>query len=135
MRQYPYNSRATTGTAPSELLRADSGSKRNEVSSKEATRPEFLEKTRTAIDRELSEMAKKAFIMDGALPTQAENDGALDGRVLLTITNADSFDWSMIARLVAKDLKCKRWCDLAESYATVPSLKAFTLLMAASGSS
>ena len=39
----------------------------------------------------------------------------------------------MKARLVAKDLKCKRWCDPAESYAAVPSLKAFRLLMAASG--
>ena len=57
------------------MPKANSGAKRNEVSSKEATRPEFFEKTKCAIDRELREMAKKAFIMDDATPTQAEMDG------------------------------------------------------------
>ena len=120
--------------AEPQLPNATSGVKRNEVSSKEATRPESFEKTKAAIDRELGEMAKKAFMLDGAVPTQAEMDGALEGRMVLTIKDADSFNWFMKARLVAKDIKSKRWCDPAESYAAVPSLKAFRLLMAASGS-
>ena len=136
MRQHPYSNTTAAAAEPvaiCKLPKANSGAKRNEVSSKEATRPEFFEKTKCAIDRELREMAKKAFIMDDAIPTQAEMDGALEGRMVLTIKDADSFNWFMKARLVAKDLKCKRWCDPAESYAAVPSLKAFRLLMAASG--
>ena len=138
MRQHLYSNTTAAAAEPEpmticKLPKANSGVKRNEVSSKEATRPEFFEKIKCAIDRELGEMAKKAFIIDDAMPTQAEMDGALEGRMVLTIKDADSFNWFMKARLVAKDLKCKRWCDPAESYAAVPSLKAFRLLMAASG--
>ena len=40
-------------------------------------------------------------------------------------------DGTVKVRLVAKDLTCKRFVDTSESYAGVPSLKAFRLILAA----
>ena len=117
----------------SEIPSTGEGAKRGEVTNKEATRPEFIGKATVALDRELKHMGEKRFINDGAEPTAEEKKGALEGRIVWTVKDADTLDWSMKARLVAKDLKCRRWCDPVDSYASVPSLKVFRLLMASSG--
>ena len=118
---------------PSRLPSIGEGAKRGEVTNKEATRPEFIGKATVALDRELKHMGEKRFINDGVEPTAEEKKGALEGRIVWTVKDADKLEWSMKARLVAKDLKCRRWCDPVDSYASVPSLKTFRLLMAASG--
>ena len=55
-------------------------------------------------------MGEKRFIDDGVEPTAEEKKGALEGRIVWTVKDADKLEWSMKARLVAKDLKCRRWC-------------------------
>jgi hypothetical protein len=66
-------------------------------------------------------------------PTESEKGKALEARFVLTLKDADKMEWSMKARLVGKDLKAKRYYDPTDSYAPVPPLKLFRMLIASAG--
>ena len=108
--------------------------KRGELSTEEALSPDMLERTIKGLERELNEMTKRRFIPDSeAEISEDEKKQALAARFVWTVKDPDSADWKVKCRLVAKDLKCKRFVDTSESYAGVPSLKAFRLLLASMG--
>ena len=99
---------------------------------KEATKPEFARELKKAVDREMGEMDKKRFVKCPE-PTGSEKAKELEARFVLRLKDADKMEWSMKARLVGKDLKAKRYCDPTDSYAPVPPLKLFRMLIASAG--
>ena len=117
-----------TGARP----KISENAKRGEISLKEATKPEFARALKKAVDREMGEMEKKRFVKCPE-PTASEKAKALEARFVLTLKDADKMDWSMKARLVGKDIKAKRYVDPTDSYAPVPPLKLFRMLIAAAG--
>ena len=103
--------------------------KRGELSIKEACSPEYLPLFLKGLDRELGEMDRRRFMTEeeaGAI-SELQQLHALGCRFVVTVKE----DGTVKVRLVAKDLKCKRFVDTSESYAGVPSLKAFRLILAA----
>jgi hypothetical protein len=80
------------------------------------------------LDRELGEMAKRRFVPDGEREI-TDNDMLHALACRLVITEKD--DGAIKVRLVAKDLKCKRFVDTADSYAGVPAIKVVRMILAA----
>ena len=103
--------------------------KRGELSIKEACSDEYLHLFLKGLDRELGEMDRRRFMTEqqAGVVSELEQLHALGCRFVITVKD----DGSVKVRLVAKDLKCKRYVDTSESYAGVPSLKAFRLILAA----
>ena len=94
--------------------------KRGEFSIKEACSDANLEHFTKGLDRELGEMAKRRFILDGEREV-TDNDMSHALACRLVITEKD--DGAIKVRLVAKDLKCKRFVDTTDSYAGVSAIK------------
>ena len=103
--------------------------KRGELSIKEACSPEYLPLFLKGLDRELGEMDRRRFMAEeeACAVSELQQLHALGCRFVVTVKE----DGTVKVRLVAKDLKCKRFVDTSESYAGVPSLKAFRLILAA----
>ena len=102
--------------------------KRGEFSVEEACSEANLERFTKGLNRELGEMEKRRFMPDGERAiTEDDMRNALACRLVIT----EKEDGSMKVRLVAKDLKCKRFVDTADSYAGVPSIKVVRMLLAA----
>ena len=102
--------------------------KRGEFSVEEACSDANLERFTKGLDRELGEMAKRRFIPDGEREI-TDNDMLHALACRLVITEKD--DGAIKVRLVAKDLKCKRFVDTADSYAGVPAIKVVRMILAA----
>lgn len=119
-----------------QALRPQTGgdAKRGEITWEEALKPEFRSKAIAGLERELQQMQQRRFLPTDSNSLSAdEKKKALACRIVVTLKHPESDDWSIKCRLVAKDLKCKRKVDPVESYAGVPSLKAFRMLLAACG--
>ena len=102
--------------------------KRGEFSVEEACSEANLERFTKGLNRELGEMEKRRFMPDGErVITEDDMLNALACRLVIT----EKEDGSMKVRLVAKDLKCKRFVDTADSYAGVPAIKVVRMLLAA----
>ena len=102
--------------------------KRGEFSVEEACSDANLERFTKGLDRELGEMAKRRFVPDGEREI-TDNDMLHALACRLVITEKD--DGAIKVRLVAKDLKCKRFVDTADSYAGVPAIKVVRMILAA----
>ena len=100
--------RSFAAVEPFLVPHSGTGAKRNELSYKEALKPQFIERTKAGINREIKEMTAKRFDMKRGEPTKEEKASALQAGPVLTVKNESELDWSVKARLVAKDFKNRR---------------------------